>query len=90
MGIDDYVMEIEGAAEQVALQAKAVYRCRAHSYVTISNGDNEAERHAYALMTLEWKSLDGEDDRDMWMEALKDYLGQAAYNCPECEALAAV
>lgn len=85
MAIDDYVMEIEGAAEQVALEARAVYRCPAHPHFTISTGDCDAERHAYTLLTHMWKCEDCDDDRNFWLESLKDYLGQAAYNCPECK-----
>jgi len=76
MGIDDYVTEIEYAAEEAALDAKAVYRCPVYPHVTISSGDSGAERHAYALLTYMWKCEDCDDERKYCMESLRECLGQ--------------
>ena len=89
MSLHSYVMDIEDAAEAAALRARAIYHCPAHPDVPISAEDHEAERHAYALMTLMWKQQGSDDDRDRWMDALADYMGQSTDGCPACEICAA-
>jgi len=89
MSLDSYVMEIEDAAEAAALHSKAVYHCPAHPCVSIRAEDHYAERYAYALMTLMWKRRGGDDDRELWIDALDDYLGQTTDGCPACDICAA-
>jgi hypothetical protein len=88
MSINDYVDNLEAAAHYALAKAKAIETCRAHPDVTIRVGDDDAERHAYALATTLLKS-----DGTMWMRedlmsAIKDKLDMAADGeCPECARL---
>ena len=89
MSLDSYVTEIEHAAEAAAFHSKAVYRCPAHPSVSVRTENYYAERYARALMTLMWERRGGDDDRELWIDALGDCLGQATDGCPACEICAA-
>lgn len=85
MSINEYVMEIEGIAREALFKTKALDYCQRHD-VTIRVGDDDAERHAYALATNVLKK-DGTVAymREDVMEAIKDELDQAADGeCPSC------
>ena len=85
MSINDYVDTLESAARYALASAKAIEVCPIHSTVTVRVGDNDAERHAYALATTILKN-----DGTMWMRedlmpAIEHELGMAADGeCPEC------
>jgi hypothetical protein len=86
MSLNDYVDDREGAARYALAKAKAIEVCPFHPEVTIRVGDDDAERHAYALATTILKS-----DGTMWMRedlmpALKEQLDMAADG--ECPAYA--
>ncbi|MFH1795129.1 MAG: hypothetical protein ABIK36_16225 [Pseudomonadota bacterium] len=89
MSINDYVDDLEGAARYALAKAGAIEVCQFHSDVTIRIGDEDAERHAYALATTILKS-----DGTMWMRedlmpVIADQLIQAADGeCPQCAYLA--
>jgi len=68
-------------------KAKAIEICPRHNDITIWVGDDDAERHAYALATTIIKS-----DGTMWMredlmEAIQAQLEEAADGeCPRCQS----
>jgi hypothetical protein len=88
MSVKDYHDDVELAARSALAKAKAIEVCQFHTDVTIRVGDEDAERHAYALATTLTKS-----DGTMWMredlmEAIKDQLDMAADGeCPQCAHL---
>jgi hypothetical protein len=88
MSINDHCDTLESAARYALARANAIEVCRFHPEVTIRVGDNDAERHAYALATTILKS-----DGTMWMRedlmpAIKDELDMAADGeCPACASL---
>ena len=88
MSINDYIDEVEQAARFALAKTGAIKACPFHSEVTIRVGDDDAERHAYALATTILKS-----DGTMWMRedvmpAIKDELDMAADGeCPQCAYL---
>jgi hypothetical protein len=88
MSINDYCDDLESAARFALAKAKAIEVCSRHPDVTIRVGDDDAERHAYALATTILKS-----DGTMWMREdlmpqIKDQLDMAADGeCPACASL---
>ncbi|MER9890030.1 hypothetical protein NKJ48_31085 [Mesorhizobium sp. M0114] len=88
MSINDYVDDLEDAARYAVAKAGAIEVCPFHPDVTIRVGDDDAERHAYALATTILKS-----DGTMWMRedlmpAIKNELDMAAdAECPQCAYL---
>lgn len=90
MSIDGYYDDIESAARFALAQADAIEFCPAHKDVTIRVGDEDAERHAYALATSILKR-----DGTMWkredlMPAIQNELEMAADGeCPQCAYLSA-
>lgn len=88
MSINDFTDDVELAARYALAKANAIEVCQFHTDVTIRLGDEDAERHAYALATTIAKS-----DGTMWMredlmEAIKDQLVMAADGeCPQCAHL---
>jgi hypothetical protein len=84
MSINDYVEELEGAARSALGKAGAIKFCSAHG-VTIRVGDDDAERHAYALATTILKRDGKAWTREDLMPAIKDELDMAADGeCPHC------
>ena len=88
MSVNDYADDVELAARFALAKAKAIEVCPFHEDVTIRVGDEDAERHAYALATTIAKG-----DGTMWMredlmESIKDQLVMAADDeCPQCAHL---
>jgi hypothetical protein len=88
MSVNDYCDDVELAARYALAKAKAIEVCQFHNDVTIRVGDEDAERHAYALATTIAKS-----DGTMWMredlvESIHDQLVMAADSeCPQCAYL---
>lgn len=88
MSINDLADELDILALQAALKAKAVEPCYFHKHVLIHRGNDDADRHAYALATNAWKD-DGRifEQREV-TEAVKDVFVQAADgSCPACDEL---
>lgn len=85
MSANDYCDGLEASARHALATAKAIAVCPFHKEVTIRVGNQDAERHAYALATTILKS-DGEPwKREDLMEAIKGELDAAADDgCPEC------
>jgi hypothetical protein len=87
MSINDLVDDVEVAARQTLFKVKAIEVCSFHRDVTIRIGDEDAERHAYALATTLLKR-----DGTMWMRedmmaAIQNELDMAADGeCPACAA----
>lgn len=85
MSVNDYVDTLESAARFAVGKTGAITVCQFHPEATIRVGDDDAERHAYALATTLIKS-----DGTMWMRedlmsAIKDELDMAADGeCPAC------
>ncbi|WP_395001356.1 hypothetical protein [Sphingomonas sp.] len=88
MSISDYADELSDAARSALLKSGALEVCAAHPSVTVRLGDEDAERHAYAIATNTLKG-DGEAwRREDLMPAIKDELDTAADGeCPACEAI---
>jgi len=88
VSLTDHIDDLELAARYALAKAGAIESCPAHPGVTIRVGDQDAERHAYALATTILKN-DGEYwKREDLMPAIKDELDMAADGeCPACEGL---
>jgi hypothetical protein len=85
VSVNDYSDNLEAAARSALFRAKAVEVCPRHEDVTIRLGDEDAERHAYAIATTLLKR-----DGTMWMRedvmpAIQQELDTAADGeCPTC------
>ncbi|MER9659015.1 hypothetical protein [Mesorhizobium sp. M0159] len=84
MSINDLVDSIEQVARLAVLEAKAVYVCEFHPDATITNGDPEADRLAYAIATNKLKREDEMFMREEVMEAVKYELDMANDECAQC------
>jgi len=88
MSINDYCDDLESASRYALAKTGAITVCPLHSDVTIRVGDDDAERHAYALATTILKS-----DGTMWMRedlmpAIQNALDMAADGeCPACAGM---
>jgi hypothetical protein len=88
MSIQDYHDDLEQAAHYALVTAKAVEVCPRHPDVTIRLGDDDAERHAYALATTISKRDGTYWMREDLMPAIKEILDMAADGeCPTCASL---
>ena len=84
MSITGYAMGLEDAARYAVTTAKAVNYCGRHD-VLIRRGDDDAERHAYALATTILKRKGEFWKIDDLKPAIRDELDMAADGeCPEC------
>jgi hypothetical protein len=79
--------DLHDAALGIALEAGAVERCFAHSYVWIDQGDSDANSHAYAIATIRWKSGSFNCERQELMDAIKSVIVQSAEECPACQKI---
>ncbi len=85
MSINDYADNLESVARYALGTSGAIEVCKQHPDVTISVGNLDAERHAYAIATQTLKR-----DGTMWMRedvmsAVKHELDMAADDgCPVC------
>lgn len=85
MSINDHCDSVEAAARYAVTKTGAIETCLAHPGVSIRTGDEDAERHAYALATNIMKSDGTTWMRDDVLPAIKDELDLAADGeCPEC------
>lgn len=88
MSIDEYAEDLEQAAREALFRVGALKACPVHSDVTIRVGDEDFERHAYALATTIIKRGDEMWKREDLMDAIKHELDMAADGaCPACEAI---
>ena len=79
---------IDSIALEALFKAKALEECRFHPEVTIRLGNEDAEKHAYALATTIAKAKDEMFIREDLMESIKDALDMAADGeCPACASL---
>ena len=89
MSINNYVDDVESVARYALGKANAIEFCPAHPDVTIRVGDDDAERHAYALATNILKRDGTYWMREDVMPAIQDQLDMAADGeCPACAHLA--
>lgn len=84
-GLADLAMELEQVALQAAIEAGAIEVCEFHDYVTVTTGDDEAEKLAYAIATNKWKSGEVGGEREDLMDAVQQVIGEAAWECPACQ-----
>ncbi len=85
MSINDYVDTCEDVARVALVRAKALTCCQFHPEITIRVGNDDAERHAYALATNAMKQ-DGTIAymREYVLTAIKCDLNEATDECPRC------
>jgi hypothetical protein len=86
MSITDYADALESMAREVLFQTRAIQNCRFHSDMIIRVGDDDAERHAYALATTKLKGDGTMFMREDVMDAIQSELDMAEDECPECGA----
>lgn len=86
MSINDYADKLESVAKETLFQTKALQSCRFHGDTVIRTGDEDAERHAYALATTRLRQDGTAWMREDVMQAIKQELDLADDDCPECEA----
>lgn len=88
MSIDQYFASIEDAARYAVGSTGAIKVCEFHPEVSLRAGDQEAERHAYALATTILKREGNMFMRDDLMSAIKGELDNAVDGeCPTCAHL---
>jgi hypothetical protein len=79
--------DAEGRASAVLEKTNAITFCRFHS-IPVRAGDNDAERHAYALATARLKAEDAIEFREDVVGAIDNQLTWAAnLECPKYAAL---
>jgi hypothetical protein len=77
-------------AQSVAKEAGAIKECDlGHLEIMIDQGDDEANKRAYAIGTNRWKEGLVDGTREEFMDAIKDAIESASYDCPRCEKLMA-
>ena len=81
--MDEYVND---DALGIAIEAGAVKVCRFHNEVTINQGDEEANRRAYAIATNKIKRGEMDYERKDLLDAVKDAIDMSADECPVCES----
>jgi hypothetical protein len=83
----DHAEHIREQALSIAVVAGAVQPCHFHPDVTITLGDEEAERRAYAMVTNQWTKDDMGVERAEFMDAIKDAIESADDECYRCARL---
>jgi hypothetical protein len=78
--------DLDAIATGIAIKAKAVDQCFAHSDVTINNLDDDANRHAFALATKIWQNGEIAVDctREELMAAIKNAIDNSGDECASC------
>ena len=78
-------------AIEVALQAKALKECSfpGHSDWVLDQGDDEANRLAYAIGTNRWENGEIDGDQEEFLGAIKHAIKGAPYDCPRCDRMMA-
>jgi hypothetical protein len=78
-------------AIEVALQAKALKECSfpGHSAWVLDQGDDEANRLAYAIGANRWENGEIDGEREEFLDAIKHAIKGAPYDCPRCDRMIA-
>jgi len=78
-------------AIEVALEAKALKECSfpGHSDWVLDQGDDEANRLAYAIGTNRWENGEIDGEREEFLDAIKHVIKGAPYECPRCDRMMA-
>jgi hypothetical protein len=78
-------------AVEVALQAKALKECSfpGHSDWVLDQGDEEANRLAYAIGTNRWQNGEIDGEREEFLDAIRHAIKGAPYDCPRCDRMMA-
>jgi hypothetical protein len=78
-------------AVEVALEAKAVKECSfpGHSGWVLDQGDDEANRRAFAIGTNRWQNGEIDGERDEFLDAIRHAIKGAPYDCPRCDRMIA-
>jgi hypothetical protein len=78
-------------AIEIALQAKALKECSfpGHSDWVLDQGDDEANRLAFAIATNRWENGEIDGDREEFLDAIKHAIKGAPYDCPRCDRMMA-
>jgi hypothetical protein len=78
-------------AVEVALQAEALKECSfpGHSDWVLDQGDDEANRRAYAIGTDRWNNGEIDGERDEFLTAIRQAIKGAPYDCPRCDRMMA-
>lgn len=77
--------DLRNVADDVALRAKAIHECERHSGTYLTNSDPDAERLAYAMGTNMVKNGEVDGSREEFMDAIKEAISEAGWECPSCE-----
>jgi hypothetical protein len=78
-------------AIEVALEAKALKACSfpGHSDRVLDQGDDEANRLAYAIGTSRWQNGEIDGEREEFLNAIRHAIKGAPYDCPRCDRMMA-
>lgn len=79
------MQDLEESATMFALKAKAILPCQWHEDVLVNQGDEDANRRAYAIATNACKAGEFTGDRSDLMDAIKDAIEMSADDCGRCE-----
>ncbi len=76
--------DLQAAAQTVLVKARAADRCEIHEEILIDRGDGDGEKMAYAIATNMVKAREVDGTREEFLEAVKEALGEADYQCNIC------
>jgi hypothetical protein len=78
-------------AVEVALEAKALKECSfpGHSDWVLDQGDDEANRRAFAIGTNRWQNGEIDGERDEFLDAIRHAIKGAPFDCPRCDRMIA-
>ena len=78
-------------AVEVALQARALKECNfpGHSDSVLDQGNDEANRLAFAIGTSRWENGEIDGEREEFLDAIKHAIKGAPYDCPRCDRMMA-
>jgi hypothetical protein len=78
-------------AIEVALEAKALKECSfpGHSDWVLDQGNDEANRLAYAIGTNRWQNGEIDGEREEFLDAIRHAIKGAPYDCPRCDRMMA-
>jgi hypothetical protein len=85
------VGDLHFQAIEVALQARALKECSfpGHSDWVLDQRDDEANKLAYALGKNRWENGDVDGEREEFLDAIKQAIKGAPYDCPRCDRMMA-
>ena len=78
-------------AVEIALQARALKECSfpGHSDLVLDQGDDEANRLAFAIGTNRWENGEIDGEREEFLDAIRHAIKGAPYECPRCDRMMA-